>query len=103
MRASDRGLLKLATEVNESAGSAVPLANGDNTVTPPTNAELAIIVPVPEASNVLTLKGAGGDTGVVISTDVPTILAVEPATDPSFILNSAGGDTVNIHYITRSS
>lgn len=103
MRATDRALLKLACDVNESTGSTVVLANGDNTVTPPTNAEVCVIVPTPESTGALLLKGAAGDTGVSIDPVVPTILAIDPAVDASFILNSTGGGTVNIHYLSRNS
>jgi hypothetical protein len=103
MRATDRALLKRACDVNESTGSKVVLSNGDNTVTPPTNAEICVIAPTPESTGAMTLKGAGGDTGVSIDNIVPTILAIDPAVDASFILNSTGGGTVNIHYLSRSS
>ena len=65
---------------------------GDNTVTVPTGGSTPTAVTiVPPAGNTqaITLKGAGGDTGVALHKTDPTSLGIGAAVT-SFILNVAG-------------
>jgi hypothetical protein len=70
------------------------LANGDNVFTLPTapGPPVGCVIDPPNSNlNVLKLKGAGADTGIVISKTAPTVLTFDPANLPvSFIINSAG-------------
>lgn len=68
------------------------LALGDNTITVPTGGSTvkgATIVPPVGNAQTITLKGAGGDTGVALSKLDPTSIAFETA-PASFILNAGG-------------
>lgn len=52
----------------------VDLAMGDNTLTVPTGTTLILIVPPTSNAVALKVKGAAGDTGVLISKTKPTVL-----------------------------
>lgn len=69
------------------------LAGGDNTVTAPASSgsTLAGVTIMPPAGNTeaITLKGAGGDTGIALHKTDPTSLGLDPGVT-SFILNAAG-------------
>lgn len=68
------------------------LAMGDNTITVPTGGSTvkgACILPPAGNVQSITLKGAGGDTGVGLSKLDPTGIAFETA-PASFILNAGG-------------
>lgn len=71
----------------------VNLASGDNTIAVPASPSpvptLIVIVPPTTNTFALKLKGAGGDTGVIINTTKPTVLSW--STGASFILNANGG------------
>lgn len=60
------------------------LASGANTIPIPTWAFIAIIVPPVANAVSLTLKGASGDTGIIIDQAQPTLLNM-----PTGISNSA--------------
>lgn len=64
------------------------LAAGDNTVNVPTGA-IGVLIDPPSANTVvLKLKGAAGDTGVVIHPTNATLLSLG-STQTSFIVNAA--------------
>lgn len=68
------------------------LAAGDNTITVPTGGSTvkgSTIVPPAGNVQALTLKGVGGDTGIVISKLDPTSIAFETA-PANFVLNAGG-------------
>lgn len=60
----------------------------NNTITVPSGAKLCVIVPPTANTQVVTLKGVGGDTGYAIDPNEPTVLCVSGAT---FVLNLAAG------------
>lgn len=66
---------------------------GDNTITVPTSAGITVkgatIVPPAGNAQAITLKGVGGDTGVILSKLDPTSLGFEAA-PANFILNAGG-------------
>lgn len=70
------------------------LAPGDNTITVPTGGSTvkgATIIPPAGNTNAITLKGVGGDTGVVLSKLDPTSIGFETA-PANFVLNA--GSTI---------
>ena len=72
------------------------LASGDNTVTVPTNiATSGVIIVLPQTNTQLVkVKGVGGDTGVAIGKTGFFVLNWESGNAPAtFILNSAGTQT----------
>ena len=77
------------------------LSAGDNTITVPTGGSTvkgATIIPPSGNTQTITLKGAGGDTGIPLSKVDPTSLAFETA-PASFILNAGGIITgLRIHW-----
>jgi hypothetical protein len=95
----------LATAVSEitdvnNAGQAL-LQSGDNTVTVPTGATLAIIS-FPVTPNTVTWKGAGGDTGTqMIANPAEALFAVMLVSGlSSFILNASALTTgVEISFV----
>lgn len=83
-----------ATPNGASPGSITihTLSIGDNTITVPTGGSTvkgATIIPPAGNTQAITLKGVGGDTGVVLSKLDPTSLAFETA-PANFILNAGG-------------
>lgn len=67
------------------------LGNGDNTITVPTNASVAVLIPpVSNTTISFKIKGASGDTGILISKAAPTVLTLDPS-QSSFIINASGG------------
>jgi hypothetical protein len=73
------------------------LASGNNTITVPTGftVKAATIVPQEDNAVALTLKGVGGDTGIVISSTAPTSIGFETA-PANFVINAGAGVTVRI-------
>src|SRR5215510_3897844 len=68
------------------------LAAGDNTITVPTGGATvkgATIIPPTGNTNSLTLKGVGGDTGIVLSKVDPASISFEVA-PANFVLNAGG-------------
>ena len=94
----------MTTAIN--AESVLSLSVGANTVTVPTGATNAIIIPSSNSSGTtntnyagtLTLKGAAGDTGVVISSSAPTLLPFDTAPS-TFVLNATVSGTISIRFI----
>lgn len=96
----------------QPAVTVVSLASGNNTVTVPAGATVAIIVPPnatspqpnPNYGGVLTLKGAGGDTGVVISSYGPTVLNWQgtilgaPSPPASIVINATATGTLEVWF-----
>ena len=52
----------------------VALSSGFNTLTAPTGADGAVLLPDPTQSATLTLKGVTGDTGLALSTRAPSVV-----------------------------
>ena len=86
----------------------VTLTNGSTTVTVPSAASVAVIVPPnsaypqpnPNWSGTLTLKGVSGDTGVPISTKYPTPISWDTATTPaSFVLTATAAGTCYVRFM----
>ena len=75
----------VATPIAHTVDSA--LASGDNTITWPTGASGVVIVPSTNETATLTLKGAGGDTGVEISSVNPIVLT--KGSSATFIVNAS--------------
>ena len=69
------------------------LANGDNTILVPANADGCIIIFDTTSTTVKKLKGAAGDTGIVLSKNKWHVLTFDTTPPTDFILNSAGADT----------
>lgn len=86
--------------------SVLSLSSGNNTVTVPSGATAAVIVgpngtiptPNPLSSATLTVKGVGGDTGIVVSSKWPTLLTFD-TTPATFVINASGSCTVEIWYM----
>lgn|SRR5262245_23032247 len=66
------------------------LPNGVSTAFPPTGTKLVVLVPPTTNSNVLTLKGIAGDTGVLLRPAEPNPIPWGGAPGGSFVINSAG-------------
>jgi len=68
------------------------LVGGNNTISVPTvtgfTVKAATIIPPSDNTSALTLKGIGGDTGILISKTDPTSLGFDAA-PASFVINSA--------------
>ncbi len=69
----------------------VDLSSGNNTITVPSNAVGVTIVPPADNTDVLTLKGVNGDTGIIISPADPMFLSLDGAS--SFVINASGAVT----------
>lgn len=90
------------------AETVVTLSNGSSTITVPSGATAAILVP-PNASypqpnpnwgGTLTLKGVSGDTGVPISTKYLTPVVWDSATAPaSFVVTSTSAGTMYVRFM----
>ena len=72
------------------------VANGDNTFDVPAGASTILIVFPSTNTNVKTLKGVGGDTGIGLFPSGTNFLNVPVGSGSTdFIINSTGADTVN--------
>ena len=72
------------------------LSLGDNTIAVPSAAGLTsfvLIQPPTTNTNVLTLKGVGGDTGIVIHPTIPTVLGLGPLVT-AFHINASASTQV---------
>lgn len=69
------------------------LANGDNTVLVPATAYGCVIIFDPTSTTVKTLKGVGGDTGIVLAKTKWNVLTFDTVPPVSFIINSSAVDT----------
>lgn len=67
------------------------LALGNNTITKPTGGSTSValtIVPPSGNTNLITLKGVNGDTGIPLHLTDPTVIALD-STFSSLVLNAA--------------
>lgn len=71
----------------------ITLASGDNTITIPTKATGCIIAFDPTSTTVKTLKGVGGDTGVVLAKAKWNVITFDSTPPANFIINSGAADT----------
>lgn len=71
----------------------INLSSGANTVTIPSTAKGATIVPPAGNTQTLTLKGISGDTGIALSKTDPTSISFDTTPPASFILTAGG--TIN--------
>jgi hypothetical protein len=69
------------------------LANGDNIVPIPALADGIIIIFDPTSTTVKKIKGAGGDTGVIVSKTSWIVLTFDTTPPASIIINSSAADT----------
>lgn len=69
------------------------LANGDNTIVVPALAYGCVIIFDPTSTTVKTLKGAGGDTGVILAKTKWNVITFDTTPIASFIINSGAADT----------
>lgn len=90
----------------------VSLSVGSNTVTVPSGTTVAVITPPnapyptpnPPYGGTLTLKGASGDTGIVISNYMPTMLnwagsvLGQPAPPANFVINASVAGTITVWF-----
>lgn len=77
----------------------IELANGANTITPPTSPATSGCIIILPATNtqVTTLKGVSGDTGIALGKTTTTILNWDSTAAPStFVLTSAAAQTGKI-------
>lgn len=74
----------------------ITLASGANTITPPTGATVACIIPPAANAQTITLKGVTGDTGVPLSLTQPTWLTLASAA--AFCL-TAGAQIVGVEIL----
>ena len=59
----------------------ITLANGFNTITPPTGATGAVLIPPSANATSITFKGVTGDTGLRLHNTNPTFVTLNAATD----------------------
>lgn len=78
----------------------VTLASGDNTITVPTKARGCIINFASTSTTTKTLKGAAGDTGIVLDRTGWNVLKFYSTPPASFIINSSAADTGLLTEIT---
>lgn len=82
-----------------AAITSLGLVSGDNTIAWPTSSRLLIAFPSPTETATIKLKGAGGDTGVVISNSQPLVLAKTVAADIIINASATGVGTWQFHFI----
>jgi hypothetical protein len=84
------------TNTGGTAPGSVTLAAGFNTVSVPATATAVLIVPPPTSTNVKTLKGITGDTGVLLGVATPTFLSFTAAQFASFGITSVAAETLTL-------
>lgn len=77
--------------------SIVALTNGDVLVTPPSNAQIAVLVPIENAVVAKTIKGATTDVGITISTNNPAVIPL-PASPNGFYIASTASEDLNVYF-----
>lgn len=75
----------------------VTLANGANTITPPTGATAVTIIPPSGNTTSITFKGVTGDTGLRLHNTDPCVITLNTATD-TFVL-TAGAQITSVRLI----
>jgi|SRR5688572_8488784 len=90
-------LIHSAAENAASPGEieSVVLASGNNTITPPVGFKAVTILPPAGNTNLITLKGVNGDTGVPLHKTDPTSIGLD-STVVTFVLNAAAETTVRL-------
>lgn len=81
-------------------GGAIPtaLTTGDNTIAVPTGAMWLLISPPTTSTVAKKIKGAAGDTGVLIGPAIVSLIAIASG-QTSIILNAASGETVTLLWL----
>lgn len=74
----------------------VSLTAGANTLTPPSWALRALIVPASSSTNAKTLKGVSGDTGIPLAVAETSKIALASAA--SFVVNSTGTEVITVYW-----
>ena len=69
------------------------LANGANTITVPSTAVGVLILFASTSTTVKTLKGVGGDTGIVLKPTGWIFFTITPGSTGTFVINSSAADT----------
>ncbi len=72
------------------------LLAGNTTITAPTGATLTVVVPSPNETNTITVKGVVGDTGIVMVAGEPFVLAPGTA---AVVLTTSATVRVEVVYI----
>lgn len=75
----------------------ITLASGNNTITVPTSAIAATIVPPAGNTVALTLKGVNGDTGIALNVTDPTSIGLNGSVT-TFVINAGSTVTIRIIY-----
>lgn len=73
----------------------VALSAGNNTITPPTGAKAVTILPPAGNTVLITAKGIGADTGIVLHLTDPTSIGLNSAAS-TFVLSAASSVTVRL-------
>lgn len=76
----------------------VALANGANTLTPPTGTLAAVFVPPSNSSVTKTLKGVSGDTGLPLATNAPTYVSLA-ASPGAFVIAANGAENLTVYWL----
>lgn len=76
--------------------SIVPLINGNTTITPPSNAQVALLIPITGAVAAKTFKGSTTDTGYALSTNQPSLLAL--GTTGAFYIASTTSENLDVYF-----
>jgi len=86
------------TNTAAPSGGRAPIAltASPNTITPPTGAIGVMLVPPATSTNVKTLKGVSGDTGILWRPDKPILFYFSSAT---FVILSAGTETIDAFWL----
>lgn len=74
----------------------IDLANGNNTITVPSNSVAVMIIPPTANTETLTLKGVNGDTGIALHLTNPFIVSLSSVS--SFVI-SAGNAITGVRFI----
>lgn len=72
------------------------LAAGANTITPPAGSKSVTIIPPAANTNVITLKGIAGDTGVALHLTDPANISLNAAA--AFVLNAAA-EIIGVRFV----
>lgn len=78
-----------ANATSNFAASETTLASGANTITVPTWAAGCIIIPPTTNAVALTLKGVTGDTGILLSLTLPSLVMFPATPSASFVITAA--------------
>lgn len=80
------------------AVSTLVLSSGNNTITVPTGAIAALLIPPIANAVALILKGVNGDTGVSLGLTTPTLISLAAA-QTTFVVNAGSNVTVVVQWI----